>query len=231
MHHWIFRSPNLLIEKPPTSLGVMAGCPYCKAREYQIPQIGQRILFLSPDYGETGVRVDDRDYNLRLDQFAVKMDYEAIDYMRTVTRFLDLYIVEPFTPLASWMPQFSVQDVLAIHEAILRVLDVHIKSRAQRPLHKSISPIVSACWWQRLPASGHEIWPILVAHGFAETKRGEFIKLFEFGFDLLVRTHGRPPIKRKRMPPLSKGRYLSKGARELYLRHFGHNFEYDIPNN
>jgi hypothetical protein len=229
MHHWLYRSEDMLLEKPPLSLGALADCPYCKGREHQIPQIGQRIKFLSPNYGETGVRVDDRHYNLRLDQFAVKMDYEAIDYVQTVTRFMDLYIVEPFASPASWMPQFSIQDVLAIHESMLRVLDMLMKSHARKPLHECIGPIVSACWRQRLPISGHEIWPMLEAHGFAETQRPEFINLFEFGFDLLIRTHGRPPIKRKRMAPLSKGRYLSKGNREIYLRHFGHNFGYGSP--
>src|SRR5687767_3692331 len=97
MHHWIVRSPDLLSDRPPLSQGVTAGCPFCKAREHKIPKIGQRILFLAAgDIGQFGTRVDDSTFALRHDQFAVKMDYETRGHLRNVTRFLDLFVVEPF---------------------------------------------------------------------------------------------------------------------------------------
>jgi hypothetical protein len=119
------------------------------------------------------------------------------------------------------MIPFSIEDVLAVHEAVLRTIDKHV-NEGHRRLEKTIFPIVGACWWQRLPISAEELWPMLTAHGFQANDRSEFSKLFEFGRNLLTRNHGRRPIKRKRMAPLSKGRYLSENAREQWIEFFGH---------
>ncbi len=227
MHHWIVRSSSLVPTLAPLSKGIAAECPFCKARKHDIPAIGQRILFLvGGDVGEFGIRVDDSKLDLRLDQFVVKMDYETRGYLRNVTRFLDLFMVEPFSPVPNWMPRLSIQDALAIHESMLRGF-LSLQERLPRQTKTFVYSIVSACWWQRLPVNGSDIWPMIEVHGLDKKKKTEFAALFDFGFELLVRSNGRKPIKRKLMPPLSKGRYLSKNDREIWLKHFGHNFGYD----
>jgi hypothetical protein len=198
VHHWIFRSANHSIGASPLSQGIAAGCPYCRARQDSVPQIGQRIQFLaSGDMGQTGVRVDDSNHVLRFDQFAIKMDYEKRDnWTRVVTKHLDLFIVEPFDPPAPWLPSLSYQDTLAIHEGLLRAIDANQQLPSKSRMDQFLNPIISACWNQRLPVSGLDLWPMLAAHGFAGRGKKEFIQLFDFGVKLLIWTQGRPPIKK-----------------------------------
>lgn len=225
MHHWIYRSPNQTIDRPPLSIGKANGCPFCIAREDRTPTVGERILFLSSDYGRTGVRVHSANFRPNADEFLVRMDDDPRGYTRSVRQTLYLFVVEPFSPAAPWMPQLSFEDVFAIHESLLRACENIMHSK--QPFEDAIIPIVSTSWQFRLPVNGEEIWPMLAVHGFSQTNRQEFIRDFRFGFEFLVRTNGRAPIRKKRMPPLSKGRYLSENQRVLWLKHFGHNFGYD----
>ncbi len=221
MHQWVFRSERHRTDVPPISTGIKFNCPYCLARKREMPGIGQKVMFLSDSQiGHTGIRLDDSSLGPCIDQFTVRMNYESKFRDRTVNRHIDLYIIEPFNLPPNWAPPLSLEDTLAIHEAMLRVIDLRCIEKIK--LSDSIFPVVSACWFTRSPVSGKDIWPIMIAHGFEAAEQNEFVKLFDFGFQLLVRTQGRAPIKRKLMKPFSKGRYLSKKKRELWIQHFGH---------
>lgn len=219
MHHWIHRSEHISINAPPVSLGVENGCPFCRAREYKTPDVNQKIFFLSAgDIGQIGTRVNDQGFSLRSDQFAVKMPYDKQGHTRTVTKYLDLFVEEAFSTPPLWMPSFSIEDCLAIHEFMLRMFD----SLRTSSLDNSIHTLIGTCWQLRIPISGNEMLPILSAHGFDRNKNGDFERLFDFGFQLLIRTQGRPPIKRRKMAAFSRGKYLSKNARAFWIDHFGH---------
>jgi hypothetical protein len=209
MHYQIYRSSRLAVDRPPLSKGIDSGCPFCLAKCDQRPSLGQKILFLnSGDVGQFGCRIEDKHNSVRFDQFLVKMDYEIDENIsRVVTPLYDLFLIEPIAPPPGWMLPLSIEDALSVHENMLRGLDYEADPSGESPLRHLCYPIVTGTWWRRLPLSADDIWPMLQAHNFFQSTKKDFATLFDFGNRVLVRARGRPAIKRKRMPPLSRGRY------------------------
>ncbi|MGU9980723.1 hypothetical protein ACJ4V0_11855 [Phreatobacter sp. HK31-P] len=87
--------------------------------------------------------------------------------------------------------------------------------------------IIQTVWWQRYPVRAEDLWPMLEAHGFPKSHLLRFVDRFNFGIDLLVHAQGRRPNSRRRMEPLSKGRYLTAAQVALRSRIFGGNFGND----
>lgn len=219
----VYRSASLQNESPPISIGIQAGCPFCRARVDQEPNTGQQILFLSgTDTGQVGTHVSAASPPLRMDQFLVKMDYQTDGSFRIVTPLSDLFIVEPFGDVPAWMPPFSIEDALALHEAILMTFDRSRQETGTAAIPLAIHPIVATCWWRRMPISSDEAWGMLAAHGFDVLNPYEFSRFFSFGIELLIATHGRKPIRKRRMEPLSRPRYLPPKQREFWINFFGH---------
>jgi hypothetical protein len=167
-------------------------------------------MFLNTfDVGQAGLVLDDRPYWLRYGQFIVKMDYELNDdVQRIVSPEHELFLIEPMGKVPGWMPPFSIDDVFIIHENMLRGYVDMKQIAGKKAITSAIYPIVSGCWRRRLPAKATDIWPMLMAHGFGKQHRTSFVEAFDFGFELLIRSNGRNPIKRKRMEPLAIGKYL-----------------------
>ncbi len=219
--HW---SHKLRLDKPPLSSGVASGCPYCISKRNRRPLVGQRIMFLtSGDSGHFGTRIEDYHTTARLDQFLVKMDCEQnAEVARIVSPSNDLYLIEPVPPVPVWMLPLSVEDALSIHENMLRGIERADAVSKTDWLKELCYPIVACCWLRRLPVSGQEIWQMLTAHDILEEHKVAFLELYDFGISLLVRTQGRPAVKRKRMQPFSHGKYLTDHQRNLWVTHFGH---------
>jgi hypothetical protein len=181
-------------------------------------------LFLtSGDSGQSGTRIKDDHNTTRLDQFLVKMDNEQnAEVARIVTPSNDLFLVEPIPPVPSWMLPLSIEDALSVHENMLQGIERADAVSKTDWLKELCYPIVAACWLRRLPLSAHEIWQVLAAHDISKVHEATFLKLYDFGIRLIVRTQGRPAVKRKRMQPLSHGKYLTDHQRNLWVTHFGH---------
>jgi hypothetical protein len=222
MRDFIYWSPRFRADKPPISDGIGAGCPFCIAKRDRQPSIGQRILFLtSGDAGQFGTCVEDKHNSIRFDQFLVKMDYEVEKGgTRVVTLAYDLFSIEPLPSAPVWMPSLSIADALAVHEYMLQGIDNHLQLNDPADLSNLCYPIVSGCWSRRFPLTAEEILAMLQAHYCPVDK--QFCQLYTFGIELLVRTHGKPAIKRKRMKPLSQGKYLSSNQRKMWFQLFGH---------
>jgi hypothetical protein len=63
--------------------------------------------------------------------------------------------------------------------------------------------LAAVAWARRLPLNGTQLWAMLEVHGFDVSWKSEFLLLFDFGVSLLVRTHGRRPIKKKKVRSMS----------------------------
>lgn len=122
----------------------------------------------------------------------------------------------------SWMVPLSIDDACSLHEQVLDSLNIAEHPAGVDPLLWIAQGLVTRCWCRRLPVSGEEVWRVLTAHGVPTAGRVEFARLFDFGMALLVGANGRPPVRRMRMPPLSQGRYLTRRARALWIKHLGH---------
>lgn len=135
----------------------------------------------------------------------------------------DLYVDTALFSVPAWMPPVSIDDNAALHESLLDILP-HVVVGAHEFSFKPdlLWRVVSVCWQRRLPLQRSDIWPLIQAHGVSVRHKSRVLDFFDFGVKLLTVTHGRPAIKRKRMVPMSKGRYLTRAQRDLRIQLFGH---------
>jgi hypothetical protein len=199
-------------------------CPYCLAAQNPWPAIGKSLVFLNDtDVGEVGVVVKDVWGTCPSDRFLVRMAYETHPTaLRMVMPAHDQYVAVESLRIPSWMPSLSIEDNARLHERFLLCRKALLSAQDRPSFAHTFASIVDLCWRHRLPLGGDEVWLVLEAHGIASRWRAEAIELFAFGVRLLTESSGRPAVKRKRMSPMSQGRYLTKAERELRLRIFGH---------
>ncbi|MEI9886580.1 MAG: hypothetical protein WDN08_08780 [Rhizomicrobium sp.] len=62
---------------------------------------------------------------------------------------------------------------------------------------------------------------MLEAHGVQSHLKADVIELVDFALYTLRYAQGRAPNKRRRMPSMSEGRYLTKAEKEMNIRLFG----------
>jgi hypothetical protein len=115
----------------------------------------------------------------------------------------------------SWMPSVSIDDNAALHESLRSHLSEAIVAGNAIAVGNALREFIYTCWQRRLPLDGKAIWPMLEAHGVDQHLKNAVGDVFDFGIDLLRSTQGRPPVKRKLMPAMSKGRYLTPTERKF----------------
>jgi hypothetical protein len=206
-----------------TAGGTITECPFCLARQHPWPQIGTLITLLSGfDVGQSGVVVADQWGTCPPDRFLVKMAYAESGALRMVMPSHDLFLDVEQLIVPAWMPSLSIEDNGFLHEGLLRSLEGLKAARGRENIGKSLLSVIATCWGRRLPLRGAEFWLLLNAHGIDSHLKSDVIDYFDFGTKLLTQTQGRPAVKRRRMPAMSKGRYLTKAQRALRAEIFGH---------
>ncbi len=206
-----------------TAGGAITECPFCLARQHPWPQIGTLITLLSGfDVGQSGVVVADQWGTCPPDRFLVKMAYAESGVLRMVMPSHDLFLDVEQLIVPAWMPSLSIEDNGFLHEGLLRSLEGLKAARGRENIGKSLLSVIATCWGRRLPLRGAELWLLLNAHGIDSHLKSDVIDYFDFGTKLLTQTQGRPAVKRRRMPAMSKGRYLTKAQRALRAEIFGH---------
>jgi hypothetical protein len=203
--------------------GIANGCPFCMARQDLEPSVGKSILFLSGiDVGQVGVVVENVDAVRSIGRFLVKLPYGDDRASTMVDPVLDLFIERALMHVPTWMPPLSIEDACALHEMVLEVRRSPPEAKNGKTAAKMADGLIARCWGDRLPVNGAEVWAVLGAHGAQPKLEERFVELFDFGIALLVGIKGRPPVRQRRMAPLSRGRYLTKRAREKRMQLFGH---------
>lgn len=206
-----------------TESSLVAHCPYCLAGMHPWPPIGTSIRFLNgSDVGQVGLVVEDDWGTCPSDRFLVRMGYQKANNLRLVMPSHELFLDVDLMVIPSWMPSVSTEDNAHLHNALLRSLGFYSTASERFSVGELTRHVIAACWRRRLPLNGVDLWPLFMAHSVQVNIEAEFIEYFDFGISLLVATHGRKAIKQKRMPAMSKGRYLTKAQRELHLDIFGH---------
>jgi len=154
------------------------------------------------------------------------MMFDPEGWSRTVEQSLQLFLPERLFLIPSWMPHLSFEDAFRLHESLIQ----GFHASQGEPKRKSAAAIagaaVSACWWQRLPIAAAEVRTLLLAHEIDVGPAGRFEAFFDFGMEVAIGVGGRPPLKVKRMAPLSRGRYLTPHQQELTRRISGHDYLY-----
>ena len=203
-----------------TETGATVGCPFCKGRMIYPVEQGKYVVLLS---GLNAGRIFQvlADHPSSSDYFLARSPDMPPGTSRMISYSRDRFTIVPFDKIPDWMLSLSVDDANALEESIISGIvnaagDFRISDSELLARH-----LIACAWRRRLPVSGFEIAKVLLAHGLPNRMVEQIPSLFEFGTSLLVKTIGRPPIKRKRVNPLSIGSYASpsqrKSTRELFV--------------
>ena len=105
-------------------------------------------------------------------------------------------------PLPVWLPPLSLRDAAELDEVAVRFCDRGTVSGRFVWDRTSYYEVIRACWQKRFPLTPTEVCSVLSAHGLPAEFDTEAQRAFCEGTELLVYTHGRRPIKKKRVKPL-----------------------------
>jgi len=189
-----------------TEIGAKSNCPFCRGRMITTVSSGERIILLQGMSAGLCGTVSDRP-GYPDDEFLVQFDIERKGTLTRIGYQRDKFAFFPLGEIPNWLCPLSVDDLSMVDEACL---DTALNARWADLL----LPLISMVRSRRLPISSADIWPTLVAHGFPTSKKKKFHRLFDFGTRLLLLLNGRPPIQRRKMRPMSRGRYLTPGQEE-----------------
>lgn len=200
--------------------GLVSNCPFCVAAENRFPSIGTSIVFLrGHDAGCRGVVRENPNNGTVHYAFTVKMDYEiGENTLRMVRPGLDLFLDVRQYEVPDWIPSLSIDDNIWLHEEMFRHVSKRWDDNDHQAMRKILIGFIWACSARRLPVNGEDVFKLLEAHGFLSRIEKKFVEQFDFGIEVLTSIHGRAPIKRRRMLPMSKGRYLTVYQREFINR-------------
>lgn len=184
-----------------------SGCPFCVARNQELPNVGEKIRFLSEDRaGKVGIVVESFSSNkdkLRPREFLVEMEGDLPDYQQTVNAETDLFERLPGTPVPAWAPPISLTEAEELDHLIIGLCDESSYNEDGSFSMQFFYALIRHVWRRRLPIDPEEIWKLIEAHGAPSRWRNRLIRLYSEGRDLLIHIVGRKPIKKKRVRPLS----------------------------
>ncbi len=196
--------------EPIVSIGISNHCPFCKGRILNCPVPGSRIQLLSGyNCGASGT-VSIRERWQGGEEFSVHFDHDPPGVLCRVLVRHTQYLLQPVGAPPSWLPYLSTDDLAYIDEDIVRLCANLFQQGKWCWRDEELYALVEKSWRSRLPVYGKQIWAMCAAHGMPQDYKSRFIKAFDFGLGLLVYSHGRPPIKRRSVPPMSIERYEPK---------------------
>jgi len=185
-----------------TEAGVAHNCPFCQGRMISETSPGERLLFLNGMCAGHSATVTP-DPSPKEGEFLVRMDGDRDDTLRRVSYCRDQFVRAPLQLVPSWMCPLSINDLCALEDAAIRGTLRAFESGMQTIRVEVAQSLAAVAWGRRLPISGAQLWAMLEVHSFDDSWESEFCLLFDFGFSLLVGTHGRRPIKKKKVKPMS----------------------------
>lgn len=187
-------------------LGRRAGCTFCAARLERRASLGQRIIILNGfRAGMIGtVSCVDLDSRYREGTFLVKADGDQTNSQQIVNPEFDLFAPHASVePIAKWLPPLSMREAAELDEVVVTVCS-RFAELGYDQWHRSILyKLIGHCWRERLPLSDDDIWKILAAHGMPNEFEMDARRSYIEGTELLIFTHGRKSIKKKRISPLA----------------------------
>lgn len=190
---------------PAVLIGQKSACPFCTARLGVKPRLGARIVVLN-DFraGMTGT-VSAVDLDERFPKTAFLMvadgDSPGTEQIVNIERDLIAPLSSPDS-LPGWLPPLTLRDAAELDDVAVWFCDrcsVSGQFVWDRTAHYEV---IRVCWQRRFPLTPDEVCSVLAAHGLPAELAAEAQRAFLEGVGLLVYTHGRRPIKKKRVKPL-----------------------------
>ena len=185
-----------------TEAGADHNCPFCQGRMISKTSPGDRILFLNGARAGLSATVSAHPSPIEA-EFLVHIDGDNDDTLSRVSHSREQFVMAPLQLAQSWMCPFSMKDLCALEDAAIRGMFRAFELGVRAIRVEVAQTLAAVSWGLRLPVDGAKLWTMLRVHGFDESWKSEFCLLFDFGFSLLVATHGRRPIRKKIVEPMS----------------------------
>ena len=199
-----------------TESGTHSGCPFCIGRMISTVSVGDKIVILQgPNSGALATVTTEHGFNQ--DDFLVHFDGEPERWETRISYARDRFTFPPIERLPTWLCHLSTDDLSVIDELVIRTADLFIANSNVWSV-ETLLPILSTVRSRRLPVGGADLWPTLEAHGFPSESAPSFQDRLDYAIEVLVTMIGRPPIRRKKVRPMSIGRYLTPAR----LQELGH---------
>ena len=196
-----------------TESGSHSDCPFCKGKMISSIQVGDRVVILQGMYvGRIGTVTADRGWND--DEFLVHFDGEPVTLETRIFYKRDKFAFSPIDKIPNWLCPLAIDDLNAVDEAAVRIA-MTMATVGELWSVETLLPIIGTVRARRLPIRGADLWPTFEAHGFSSELQNSFEAQFNFAIDLLLAMNGRPPVKRRRVKPMSIGRYLTPARLEF----------------
>jgi hypothetical protein len=184
-----------------TEAGAHLNCPFCRSRMTTEVLSGQRIVLLSgPLMGRSAIV--EADPSPIEGEFLVKVDGADVGHQWRVSPERERFVEAPLG-VPSWVLPFSIKDLLELEDAALRALLRSFGPDPRTIRVEAAYSLAAVAWRLRLPATGEQLWAMLRVNDFNDAWLPDFCALFDFGVSLLIATHGRRPIKKKTVIPMS----------------------------
>ena len=184
-----------------TEAGALLNCPFCRSRMITEAPPGQRIVLLSGlNRGRSATIVADR--SSIEDEVLIRLDGDDVRHQWRLAPGRDSFVEAPLE-IPSWMLPLSIKDLLELENVALRALLRSFGPDPRTIRVETAHSLAAVAWRLRLPATGEQLWAMLRVHDFKDAWLSDFCALFDFGVSLLIATHGRRPIKKKTVRPMS----------------------------
>lgn len=191
-----------------------SGCPFCRSLFHLVPEVGEAVIFVTgSSVGSCGLVVPIEraprpgDFWVSTDPATSTIHMCNVDYDRAIP--VGAYDVP------AWMAPLCMEDSAYLHAALADCFLLPGDARRAQ-IEDAVIAAVSCCWGYRLPVTGVEIWALLAGHGVHPELQDQITSTFDFGMTLMTRLKGRKPNQRRRMPAMSRIRYLTPHNEPLW---------------
>jgi hypothetical protein len=136
--------------------------------------------------------------------FLIRADGDGPGIEQIVNPRLDLFAALDHTRrLPKWLPPLAMREAADLDEVVVTVCNRFLELGPGKWHRGVFYGLIYHCWRRRLPLSEDEIWKSLATHGMSKKFQKLACRAYLEGTELLVYAHGRKPIKKKRVSPLS----------------------------
>ena len=196
-----------------TETGAKSNCPFCIGRMITSVSPGERIIVLQGMYAGRCATISDQP-GWSDEEFLVQFDVEETGTLTRISYQRDKFTYFPLKAMPEWLCHLSIDDLSVIDESCLETVLNFTVAKRDSNWADLLVPVISTIRRKRLPISSSDVWSTLIAHGFPRNHKQRFKEHFNFGLRLLLLFNGRPPIQRRKMNPMSRGRYLTPSQEE-----------------
>ena len=185
--------------------GYLSGCIFCASFRIAIPEIGTRFRVISEySAGAIGTVIEwHKEIPMIENEFMAQFDDNTPEFQTRVSLRRQMIQIFPVAPTPAWAPPLCLEDASHLDEIIVYFCEKSFLRGKWKTDWSAYNKLITTIWHYRLPLEPNELWFVLQAHGVPEKSRKSLLDFYEKGRNLLIYSHRRNPIKKKRVVPLS----------------------------